>query len=399
MSYNPATKELTVDDDDSFLWDAAKLGTVEKDATVQAELERLDAQIGGYKSEEIATAQGDFGTADELSTGRGIVDTTMGCLVADFVREAVDADVGMEELWTNVVFTDGQRIVRNDAFAVLPYENVVMKATVTPAQLKAILEANADVYGDTFFCSVSGMKVIYDLYQPSGSRVRSIQLDGEDQPLDLTDTTRTLTLAADSNMTSGGNGFGIYKELGIPLEDTNLWTREAFMQWLEEKGTVKADDYAPQSRMEINLLPAAEKSLEAGSDGVAFPVWTGKRDNVDVTVEIVKPDGTAFAQGEAPVLYQDGMLVPVQPGEARLVYTANVKKVTGVTNYGGKVARAQAVIQVTEAGAVAPPTTEPTDPPSVPKTGETDGFAWMLLALGAACVGLYGLRSRVFKQN
>ena len=398
VSYNPATKELTVDDDNSFLWDAAKLGAVEKDATVQAELERLDAEIGGYKSEEIATAQGDFGTQEELSTGRGIVDTTMSSLVADFVRDAVGADVGMEELWTNVTFTDGQKITRNDAFAVLPYENVVIKATVTPAQLKAVLEANADVYGDTFFCSVSGMKVVYDLYQPSGSRVRSIQLDGEDKPLDMTDTTRTITLAADSNMTSGGNGFGVYKELGIPLEDTNLWTREAFMDWLEEKGTVKASDHDPQGRLEINLLPAKEQTLEEGSEGLDFPMWTGKRDNLDVTVDIVQLDGTAFAEGEAPVVYKDGKLVPVKRGEAKLVYTANVKKVTGVTNYGGKVAQAEATIRVTETGA-ATPTPSPTEPPSVPQTGETDGGAWMLLALGALCVCLYGLRRQMSKQN
>lgn len=366
VKYDVATGKVSVvdtDADETRLYvvpsskytfvDTIEMPTVQ-DASIKALLEEYEitglgdkSGLTEYKSEVIAVANGDFNPLSEgqLSKRRGVSDLTMGVLVATFVKEYVGADVGMEELWTNTVFQDGQNITRGATFGALPYENVVMKATLNPIQLKAVLEANAAVYGDTFFCSVSGMKVEYDMYKPIGSRVKTITLDGDTAPLDVTDTTRVITMGVDSNMTSGGNGFKVFKELNIPLEDNDYWTRESFMNWIESKGTINADDYRPNDITTINIFNKSEYNLENEAEEIEF--FIGAKDgHIDTTIEIVNINGEQFAANEAPVKYENGQLVPLKSGSAVINYTGKVNKLYGVTNYGGKSITAKANVTV-----------------------------------------------------
>lgn len=366
VKYDVATGKVSVidtDADETRLYvvpsskytfvDTIEMPTVQ-DASIKGILEEFattglgdKSGLTEYTSEVIAVAKGDFNPSSEgqLSKRRGVNDLTMGVLVATFVKEYVDADVGMEELWRNTVFTDGQNITRGDTFGVLPYENVVMKATLNPIQLKAVLESNAAVYGDTFFCSVSGMKVEYDMYEPVGSRVKSITLDGDTTPLDVTDSTRVITMGVDSNMTSGGNGFKVFKELNIPIEDKDYWTRESFMNWIESKGTINAEDYRPNGITTINIFNKSEYNLENEAEEIAF--FTGaKAGHIDTAIEIVNINGEPFAANEAPVKYENGQLVPLKSGSAVINYAGKVNKIYGVTNYGGKIITASSNVTV-----------------------------------------------------
>jgi 2',3'-cyclic-nucleotide 2'-phosphodiesterase (5'-nucleotidase family) len=90
----------------------------------------------------------------------------------------------------------------------LPFGNVTVLTEVTGKQIWEALENGFSKYEDGAgrFPQVSGLKVVADVKQPSGSRIVSVMVGAE--PLDLT---ATYKLATNDYMLEGGDGYTALK--------------------------------------------------------------------------------------------------------------------------------------------------------------------------------------------
>jgi 5'-nucleotidase len=141
-------------------------------------------------------------------------------------------------------------ITYGEAFAVQPFANVLTTVTLTGDQIRRILEQQK--YGLTSTGAVSatvlqpskGFTYTFDTTQPAGSRVSNIQLNGA--PLDMTATYR---VTANNFLTTGGDGFTVFKEA------TNVQNGaidlDAFVAYMGEGPLT-----APEGFRRINLITA-----------------------------------------------------------------------------------------------------------------------------------------------
>jgi 5'-nucleotidase len=117
-----------------------------------------------------------------------------------------------------------------DLFAVQPFDNGLVKMTVTGAQLKAILEQQFRAVGDKVL-QVSGIKETYDRTRADGDRVTSLALaDGT-----ATDPAASYTVAANSFLATGGDGFTEFKQgTGVTSFGTDVAALEHYIESLPQ---------------------------------------------------------------------------------------------------------------------------------------------------------------------
>jgi 2',3'-cyclic-nucleotide 2'-phosphodiesterase (5'-nucleotidase family) len=204
----------------------------EMTALVEAYSDKLDEEL----KVEIGTAE----TA--LDSRRASVrsgETAIGNLIADAMREAVDADVAITNgggIRADREYPAGHRLTRGDIFAELPFGNRTVKLSLTGAQIRAALEnglSQVESSGGRF-PQISGMTVEADVSQPAGSRVKSVTIGGE--PLD---DGRTYTLATNDFMANGGDGYVVFREAEqlIDPSDATLMASQV-IDYVAGRGTV-----------------------------------------------------------------------------------------------------------------------------------------------------------------
>ncbi len=152
-------------------------------------------------------------TRTELDSQRGSVrsqETAIGNLIADAMREAVGADVGI----TNGGGIRGDRtydadtvLTRRDILSELPFGNTVVLLEVSGATIRAALENGVSRIEDGAgrFPQVSGLTFAFDAAAEPGSRVGDITVAGV--PLD---EAATYTLATNDYMAGGGDGYAAF---------------------------------------------------------------------------------------------------------------------------------------------------------------------------------------------
>lgn len=135
-------------------------------------------------------------------------ESTLGNFIADVMRAAVGADVAITNgggIRTNALFPPG-RISRKDAFAWLPFGNVIVKVAVPGLAIRQALEngvSQVEVAGGRF-PQVSGLRYTFNPTRPVGSRILEVRVG--DAP--LSDTT-IYTVATNDFMLRGGDGYGM----------------------------------------------------------------------------------------------------------------------------------------------------------------------------------------------
>lgn len=184
-----------------------------KDVTPDPETKAKSDELASMLAKELDIAIGTSTTA--LDSRRATVRTgeaAMGNLVADALREAVKADVAITNgggLRGNKEYPAGHALTRKDVLTELPFGNRTMKLQVTGATILAALENGFSEIedGGGRFPQVSGLKVTYDPTKPKGSRVTSVEANG--QPLDIN---AKYTLATNDFMSNGGDGYVMLRE-------------------------------------------------------------------------------------------------------------------------------------------------------------------------------------------
>ncbi len=144
-------------------------------------------------------------------------------------------------------------ITKKTIYTVIPFDNTIMTAEITGAQLIEVLEKKALPealinYGEKFsgpsgaFLQVSGMSYTMDL---AAKTVSNIKVGGV--PID---PGKTYLMATQNFMMSGGDGYVTLKSLPNPYS-TSVYQRDMVIDWLARKGKIDPASYEDNR---INLM-------------------------------------------------------------------------------------------------------------------------------------------------
>jgi 2',3'-cyclic-nucleotide 2'-phosphodiesterase (5'-nucleotidase family) len=133
-------------------------------------------------------------------------ETAMGTLIAEAQMQFAKTDFAlMNPGGIRQDLTAGGPVTWGTLFGVQPFGNRVIKAKITGAQLKKVLEQQfpADGKKSPTILQVAGMRVTYDMSKPIGSRI--VKIVGEDgKPVSMS---REYTIAVNNFIKDGGDGF------------------------------------------------------------------------------------------------------------------------------------------------------------------------------------------------
>lgn len=180
------------------------LGTAPTDATMLARLDSYRKKL----AEILAMPVGVTDTA--LDTRRSAVRTgesAFGNLVADALRDFIDADVALLNsggIRGNRQYPANSVLTRGDIQSELPFRNRVVRLELTGSQLRAALENGLAGYEDQTgaFPQISGMTVRFNPTNPVGQRVLEVRIGGRP----LRDDQR-YSLATLDFLARGGDGY------------------------------------------------------------------------------------------------------------------------------------------------------------------------------------------------
>jgi 2',3'-cyclic-nucleotide 2'-phosphodiesterase (5'-nucleotidase family) len=149
-------------------------------------------------------------TPVELDTRRATVrsqESNFGSLIADAIRNATDADVGLTNgggIRGDRLYEAGHVLTRRDILTELPFGNKTVLIAITGADLLAALENGVSQVEDGAgrFPQVSGLTFAFDASQPAGERVSDVKVSGV--PLEDDAIYR---VATNDYMLGGGDGY------------------------------------------------------------------------------------------------------------------------------------------------------------------------------------------------
>ncbi|MBI5525946.1 MAG: 5'-nucleotidase C-terminal domain-containing protein [Deltaproteobacteria bacterium] len=124
------------------------------------------------------------------------------------------------------------KVTYGSIFEVIPFDNSLIKLTLTGAQVKEIVEKGASrSFG---LMAISGIEATVDMASKPGEKVKALTVGGK--PLD---PAATYTVATNDFLLSGGDGFKTFSE-GKDVVNTQTLIRDIFEGYLRRIGTVKA---------------------------------------------------------------------------------------------------------------------------------------------------------------
>ena len=141
-------------------------------------------------------------------------EAAIGNLIADALRVQNEAEVAIVNgggIRANRQYQPGEKLTRREILAELPFGNKSVVTHVAGKAIRQALENGVSLVEQRAgrFPQVSGLKVVADFKAPVGSRIVSVEVNG--QPLD---EARTYTVATNDFMVRGGDGY-------IALADPN----------------------------------------------------------------------------------------------------------------------------------------------------------------------------------
>lgn len=149
----------------------------------------------------------------------------LGQLIADAQRNATRADVAIVNNGSiRAPGLPAGAITYGQAFEVQPFEDQLVKLTVSGRLLKQALEHA--LAGDAPEAHVSGITVRYDLHRPVGKRIRQVHLTNGRE----VDDDGRYSLTVNDFIATGGDGYDML--VGAPAEQTGMVDLEALVRYL-----------------------------------------------------------------------------------------------------------------------------------------------------------------------
>lgn len=130
-------------------------------------------------------------------------------------------------------------ITVGDVWKIVPYENTIGVVQLTPAELREVLDEDAETYNNPAFRGIWGLKWIFDPEAKPGQRtIALVHADGS--PLD---EKKKLAVAFNSyDLASGGQRWKRLRELvdrpEAKLVEYDFQTREAVINYVRSRGTI-----------------------------------------------------------------------------------------------------------------------------------------------------------------
>ncbi|WP_375771980.1 bifunctional metallophosphatase/5'-nucleotidase [Archangium gephyra] len=239
---------------------------VPEDPAFASAMREYDAMMADL-SQPVGRTQVPLDAMEESNRNR---ETNLASFVADAYRKATGADAALingGSIRSDSVLRPGP-LTRRDVLAIHPYPGSVVSIEVTGAVLLQALEhgvsRSAEETGPGRFPQVSGIQYAFDVCRPVGDRVVRVTVNGE--PLDAR---RTYSLATNSYMSGGGDGYTMFKgaryrvspEKGRTTQDV---LRDAF-------ASANAISPATSGRIERLRGGAREVAKKDDKDAVACP--------------------------------------------------------------------------------------------------------------------------------
>jgi len=139
-------------------------------------------------------------------------ESALGDLIADAQRIASGADMAFMNAGGIRASIEAGEVTWGDVFAVQPFGNTLVRMEMTGAQVLDLLEGQWAREGGIVLVP-SGLRYAVDMSAPPRSRVRDVRLTSRDAPLD---PNTTYSIAVNSFLASGGDGFGVFSSARNP---------------------------------------------------------------------------------------------------------------------------------------------------------------------------------------
>lgn len=216
-----------------------------KQAKVQKTFDDLQSQFDVTLNDTVGTVGVDLSA--QRAPGVRTQAMNIGYLVAESYRTALQSDIAFAnggDIRADIASGD---VTYKDIITTLPFFNALETKLVTPALLKEMLENGVskimlnsdgtidyDNSANGRFPQPAGFSFVYDAKKPIGSRIVSVTLDGENSPLDLTDTTRLISFGGSEYIMTGGDEYTMLADL--PIDKLFGFTAEqALIEYLQGK--------------------------------------------------------------------------------------------------------------------------------------------------------------------
>ncbi len=245
----------------------------------------------------VETNYGDF-TADAFRSAAETYLQTLGT-DAEFPVIAVENGGGIRAMAPNGDITMG------DLISAFPFSNTIYLKKVTPSVLYEVMEVSGSALdgqdketgmllqqtNSGGFLQISGFTVVFDPDGEAGSRVTSITLDGQTEPLNREDTTTEIMMAGNNYIMSGGSDYTMlgelpkYGEAGGELETVQTYLESCLKDGILEgyAGTgnriqMRGEGYEPKDYT-ASVLIADESGEPLSDQELSYRVDGGERQN------------------------------------------------------------------------------------------------------------------------
>ncbi len=158
-------------------------------------------------------------------------ESSLGNFVADVLREATNADVGMTNAGGLRADLPAGKVTNGDVYDALPFVNSLVVCEMTGKQIKEVLEQGFSL--ERGMIQVSGLTAKYDLSKPIGQRLVSLEIGGK-----TADDAKVYRVATNSFIAQGGDLYQTF--LATKQTDAGGLLSEVVMKYLQEKKVVES---------------------------------------------------------------------------------------------------------------------------------------------------------------
>jgi len=205
-----------------------------EDPAVRAMIERAAVPIDREMNQVLTELPEAFETR-----GKSASPNPLGIMIAEAMRRAAGADLGMQNIGGYRTFLPAGPVARERLFELLPFNNRILKLHFSGADLKTLFHALAANHDGGRFAQISGGE--YVIQNGMAARVR---VGGE-----VIEPSRTYTLATLDFLYSGGDGYGEVLGLASRADTLEVFGRDLLEARLLNGTPPVPGDYPPNFRV------------------------------------------------------------------------------------------------------------------------------------------------------
>lgn len=188
----------------------------------------------------------------ECNMGNLICDAIVDYYAGEYLNKNgwTDAAIAVQNsgsIRSSITRARNDQVTRGDVISVLPFGNVIVKASMTGEQLLSMLEwsvhniDNLTSTGNLFgaYLQYSGLQVVYDLSQPPNSRVISVQVQCAACRVPTYSELKknvTYNVLINNFLAKGGDGFHMLE--GLETTSLGITTEEVLEQYFQKHSPV-----------------------------------------------------------------------------------------------------------------------------------------------------------------